>query len=236
MNLESKIQETINNYLASEKIEKQIEKSIDEAVKKAMYNLTGYNGILTNVIERNVKSSLVPMIEKYDYSEFAVKLDTVLTEILKQSTLPTDNILNKFKILNTVIDKKEIDIEDILEEYINCKKDSIDTDDLETDEEGYYYPVECSLTVNDTGYFLNKKSLIFSNGSNEEDIEIPLTKHWKEDDYYIESGLSFDLRNLSCLNDFEVFILNLERSRIKVIGLDKKVIEKEIDVEGNEYH
>ena len=60
----------------------------------------------------------MPFIEKYDMSDYIVKLDTVLTEIVNQTAL-VDNkrLLRNFQYLMTEPQEEEVKLSDLFREY-----------------------------------------------------------------------------------------------------------------------
>lgn len=237
MDLEKRIQDVIKGYLESGEIESKIEGAIDKAIQNALSELTGWNGSLTKIFKNNMNEILIPTIESHDYSQYIIKLDSMLAEVIKQSALPHNDIMDKFKKLNIGYDKKEIKLEDILEEYAKYKAQSIDTDDLEYDEEGYYHPINCNVEVRDLEGVWNLKALVFTTEEEDEDeLIVPLysSRYIENKEYFINSALAYDLRSIASLNDFEIFLLNLERLRVRVTW-ERELGSVEMEVDGNHY-
>ena len=72
---------------------------------------------------------MVPYIEKYDFTEFLPKLDSVLAEIVNSdSCMAEKRILENFKALMLEPEQKEIKVTDLFKAWIKqCAKD-IDVD------------------------------------------------------------------------------------------------------------
>lgn len=95
--------------IISEKIVKGFESAIDAAFRW---------GDLEKVIKERVKTVLVPFIETYNMDDYLVKMDTLLTEIVKQSAL-VDNkeLLEHFQFMMAVPEEKEIKLSELFEQY-----------------------------------------------------------------------------------------------------------------------
>lgn len=82
---------------------------VNEIVKEKFKNALGAAienafrwGDAQKALEKKVKEVMVPYIEKYDFSEYLPKLDSVLTELVNSDTcLGNKRILDNFKDLMT---------------------------------------------------------------------------------------------------------------------------------------
>lgn len=231
--IEERVTETINEFLKSDYIETQVENALKEATKKACDDLTGWNSPISKIIKENVESVMVPIIEQYDYSQFVIKLDVILAEVLKDSIRPSNEIFEKFKKA-TEYTPKVVDIKDILKEYIKYKESDYDLDLIEDEIEDYYdgdiFEIPCSIEVVKSGYLNDKYSLVLKNEYEDDIIEINLRKDLYDNDFMITTDLAYDLRGLSYLSDFEIYLLNLQRNFTKITW-DKAIINDEINLE-----
>jgi len=211
------------NQIVKEKFMKALGSAIEDAFRW---------GDAKKAIESKVKEVMVPYIEKYDFSEYLPKLDTVLTELINSDTcLANKKILENFKDLMTEPEQKEIKVADLFKEWIKwCNKD-IDTDDLEIDyDDGVSYScVECEMRVEE----LDKPSwsscqravITFENEHDEKlNVEIPISKwvwdNGKEEPYTLSISNDVRISSLRRLNDFQVLLLRLERAQTTII-IDK---------------
>ena len=98
-----------------------IEKILREKVEKGFLDAVDSAfrwGELKDAIEKRVKEILVPYVESYDMSAYIVKLDTVLTDIVNQTSLQDNaKILENFQKLMIEPEIEYITLEDIFEEY-----------------------------------------------------------------------------------------------------------------------
>ena len=83
-NLENSIKDCITKELEKGIVEKIITDKLEECIESSLKDLFGWNGAVKKVVEYKVESVIVPYLENYDYSEYILKLDSVLTEVLKQ--------------------------------------------------------------------------------------------------------------------------------------------------------
>lgn len=231
--IEERINETINQFLESDYIENQTQIALEKATKKACDDLAGWNSPISKIIKENIQSVMVPIIERYDYSQYVTKLDVVLAEILKESLNPNNEIFKKFKIA-TKDTPKVVDISDILKEYVKYKESDYDMDYIEDEVEDYYdgdiFEIPCSIEVVKSGYLNDRYSLVLKNDYEDEVIEINLIKNIFDNTFMISTDLAYNLRSLSHLSDFDIYLLNLQRNYSEITW-DKAVIEDQIEVE-----
>lgn len=231
--IEEKINETVNEFLQSDYIETQVESALKDAIKKACDDLTSWNSPINKIINENIKDVMIPIIEKYDYSQYVTKLDVVLAKVLEESLKPNNEILEKF---NKAIKPtpKTVDIKDILKEYMKYEENNFDLDLIEKETEDYYdgdiFEIPCSIEVVRSGYLDDKYSLILRNDYDEDIIEVNLRKSLYDNEFTISTDLAYDLRGLSHLSDFEIYLLNLQRNYTRITW-DKAVIYDEIELE-----
>ena len=99
MNLENNIQNVLNDKLSDGTLESMIEKELEKSMQKVISDLFGPWGDVSDIIKKKVKSVMVPFVENFNYDEYLVKLDTVVTEILNEVTIDNKTILTNFKDL-----------------------------------------------------------------------------------------------------------------------------------------
>ena len=99
MNLENSIKDVISKKLEDGSIEKLVEEQLEKGVSNALSSLFSGYGDVTKVIEKQVKSVMIPYLSQYDYSNYIVKLDSILVDVLKASSLENKKMLENFKDL-----------------------------------------------------------------------------------------------------------------------------------------
>lgn len=176
---------------------------------------------------------LVPLIESYDMSEYIVKLDTVLTEIANSTAL-TENkkILENFKNLMIEPDMKTITVSELFEQYKLYVAKEMDTDgrDVQVDGGVYYEPMEVNFEVieeEDRSWSCFDRAILELSVDEEEQqeklnrtIRLDHYKNGKEG-WDIISEFNPQITSLRYLDDFDIFLLKLQRANVKVI-VDKK--------------
>lgn len=186
-------------------------------------------GDAKDALEKKITEVMVPYIEKYDFSAYLPKLDSVLTELVNSDTcMGNKQILENFKDLMTEPEQKEIKVTDLFKAWIQqCNKD-IDTDNLDIDyDDGVSYScVECEMRVEklDRPSWSNfQRTLItFENEHDEKlNIEIPISKWiWnrgKEEPYTLSISNDVRISSLRRLNEFQILLLRLERAQTEII-------------------
>lgn len=93
---------------------------------------------------------MVPVIEKHNFNQYMVKLDSILTEIVNSTNLADNKrILDNFQSLLKEPEYKEIELSKIFEQYCEHVAKNVDTSNLEAcceDGEPYYEHVTASIT------------------------------------------------------------------------------------------
>ena len=119
--------------LSSEEVEKIVKEKFEKAVADAVERAFSW-GDAKEALKKRITEVMVPYIEKYDFSKYLPKLDTVLTELVNSDNcVGNKQILENFRGLMTEPDKKEIKLTDLFSAWIKqCEKD-IETDGLEID-------------------------------------------------------------------------------------------------------
>ena len=220
-------QESLSSDEANQIVKEKFHKALGDVIEDAFRW-----GDAKDALKKKVTEVMVPYIEKYDFSSYLPKLDSVLTELVNSDTcIGNKQILENFKDLMTEPEQKEIKVTDLFKSWIKqCNKD-IDTDDLDIDyDDGVSYScVECEMRVEK----LDKPSwsscqraiITFKNEHDEKlNIEIPISKWvWssgKEEPYKISISSDVRISSLRMLNPFQVLLLRLERAQTAVI-IDK---------------
>ncbi|MEK3955333.1 hypothetical protein [Psychrobacillus sp. FSL K6-1464] len=242
MNLENNIKDVISKKLEEGFVEKLIAEQLENGVKNALKDLLGSYGEVTKVIEKQIKSVMIPYLEGYDYSEYIVKLDHVMVEVLKSTASENKNILDNFKDLMIPLDKKEINISEVFEEWKKYVAKNVETDDLEIcydDGEPTYYDVTASMSVEEFEKSRYSSSMIrgtvtFTCDEDEKlGFELPVYSwkdiykdKWRIDSGFLENHYIQSLRNLS---DFEIFLMRLKQAGTQII-LNDDYLTDELEV------
>ncbi|TVY09853.1 hypothetical protein [Paenibacillus cremeus] len=227
MTLENSIKDVIAAKLADGVVETLISEQLEKGIKNALDSMFGSYGDVTKIIEKQVKSVMIPYLENYDYSDYIVKLDNVLVEVLKNSSLENKKILGNFKSLIEPQDElKTIKVSELYEKWMKYVAENVKTDDLEInyDEGVSYEPVEVSYNID---YNEDKSWSSFEyavlNFECEHDEEMNFTirlSRWKKDKkegWDIGFDQEHTLKSLRHLNDFEIYLMKLTQNYTKLI-------------------
>lgn len=211
------------NQIVKEKFMKALGSVIEDAFKW---------GDVRNALENKVKEVMVPYIEKYDFSAYLPKLDSVLTELVNSDTcLGNKQILENFKDLMTEPGQKEIKVTDLFEAWIKQGNKNIDTSNLEIchDDGVSYSCVECEMRVKELdkpSWSSRQRAVITFENEHDENlnIEIPISK-WimnggKEEPYTLSVSNDVCISSLRRLNEFQILLLKLERAQTAIV-IDK---------------
>jgi hypothetical protein len=227
MSLESNIKDVISKKLEDGTVEKLIEEQLEKGVKNALENLFRSYGDVTKIIEDKVKSVMIPYLESYDYSDYIVKLDSVLVDVLKSSALENKNLLHNFKELMIVNEKeKEIKVSDLFETWKKYVAANISTDDLEIN-----YDDGISYKYVDVGFEVEKNedrswssfehaTLVFECDKDEEmnfAIRLSHYKNGSDEGWSVHYDNKYDISSLRHLNEFELLLTKLVQNHTKLI-------------------
>lgn len=229
MTLENSIKDVITQKLEDGSVEKIISEQFEEGLKKALDRMFASYGDVTKILEEQLKSVLVPYLEGYDYSEYIVKMDSVLVEILQNTAVDNKKMLENFKELMTPHEEK-IKASDLFNKWMEFVAKNVETDGLEIDYDDYpsYETVQVTMEVEEdedrSWSSFKHATLIFECEHDEKmNFAIRLSKYTggrKDKDYDISYDRTPDIKSLRYLKDFEVYLMALAQSGTQLI-LDK---------------
>nr|DAT34644.1 MAG TPA: hypothetical protein [Caudoviricetes sp.] len=243
MDFEQKIMSVLNEKLNDGTVEKIIEEKLKKGISEALDNVFGYRGEAKKVIESKIQEVMVPVIEKHNFNQYMVKLDSILTEIVNSTNLADNKrILDNFQSLLKEPEYKEIKLSKFFEQYCEHVAKNVDTSNLEAcceDGEPYYEHVTASMEVEheDKGWFKSSFDNCTVKFTCEEDedlnCQIKLYKESKESTWRILRGdYVIDINSLKNVSDFEIFLSVLKRGFVEII-LDTESEEND-DIEPEE--
>lgn len=224
MNLETSIKDVITKKLEDGTVEKLIEEQLEEGINQALSQLLGSYGDVTKLLEKQIKSVMVPYLENRDYSEYIVKLDDVLAEVLQEATLPHQELLRKFKDLMVPETAKEIKVTDLFEMWMKHVGENVETDGLEIDYDDTpsYELVEVTMNIEkedrpDWSSF-EYGSLLFECEHDEKmNFAIHLSRYEKDKEWSMSYRKSPEIRSIRYLSDFEILLMRLDQAGTKLI-------------------
>ncbi|GIN55044.1 MULTISPECIES: hypothetical protein [Bacillus subtilis group] len=233
MNLENSIKDVISKKMQDGTVEKIVEKELVNGVTNAVGNLFRSYGDLTKIIEEKVKSVMIPYLEAYDYSEYIIKLDSVLVEVLKSSALENKRLLENFKELMTEEEPdKTIKLSDIFESWKKQVAKEIETDDLDIDydnDEPTYKNVEVSFEViiheSPSWSSADHATVVFECEHDEKvNAEFRIIR-WKDvngEAWTITYDHPiYNINSLRHLNEFDILLMKIRQNFTKIILDDK---------------
>lgn len=237
-NLENNIKDCIANELEKGVIEKVIAQQLEKCIEKSISDMFSWGGEIKDVIESKIKSVMIPYIEKYDYSQYITKLDSVLVDVLKNTALDNKKLLENFKNLMTSEDiPKVIKLTDIFDKWNEYCKKEIDKNDIEMDYDGGY--INTRFTVEDVSndWSIYKTYMVVFECEEDEDLKLEFSIQAyepKEDTGFTSNYKNVgDLRNLRHLNDFEILMMRISEGYKNII-VDSFEESEEVFVENDE--
>ena len=225
---EQKIADCVNQKLTDGTVEKLIEEKLEKGVADAISELFTYRGKAKEMLVGKFEEVMIPVIEKHDFNQYLTKLDTVLTEIVNNTSI-ADNavILDNFKQLmkNPVDDFSIVPISKIYDEWQNYVSENIDTRKLEIDYDDT--PSYCDATTNmevekdERHWFSSTRDdyIVKFTCDEDEDMncEFKLSGGYSDSRLRIDATtIPMDIHSLRTLSKFEIFIQQLIRSYSKI--------------------
>ena len=240
-NFDEDIKRITDEIIQDGTVEKIIKEKITKGFESAIDCAFSF-GKLRDAVRKRTDEVLVPFIESYDMSEYIVKLDTVLTEIVNSTAL-TDNkrLLANFKSLMTEPERKLITVTELFEEYKKFVAKEMDTDgrNVQVDDGVYYEPMEVELEIieeKDRPWSSFDRAVLELSVA-EEDQQEKLNRsirleHYKngKEGWDIYTEFNPDITSLHYLDDFDVYLFKLQRASVKVI-IDIKYDNDSVDSE-----
>lgn len=239
MTIENAVKSVIAEKLAEGIIERLVAENLEKGINKSLENLLGSYGDVTRVIEAKIKEVMVNQLSSYDYSKYIVKLDHVLTEILKNTSLDNKKILKNFKELMTDSEfPKIVKLSDIFEEYKKYVSENVETNDLEInyDDSPTYENVTVTMEVEheekrswSSSSFKNAKVIFECEKDENVNFEIRLSR-FKENPWDLSLDINDSIRSLRGLSEFEIYLLKLNQST-SGIEIDEEDMSDDVEVE-----
>lgn len=227
MTLEEKIVQTINEKFSDGTIERLISEKLNESIMKALDDVLGYGGKARKLLSSKIDEVMVPAIERHDFNQYLVKLDSILTEIINNTSLADNkSLLESFKELMTEPKLKEIKISEIFKKYCEYVAADVDTDNLEANCEGgdpYYSHVTARMEVererDSWGTYEHCYVKFFCEEDESLNYQIRLFATRGVNDWRIIEGAgdSIDMLSLRNMNQFQVFMCVLNRGFVHIV-------------------
>ncbi|MBG9776091.1 hypothetical protein [Brevibacillus laterosporus] len=244
MTIEENIKDVISKKLEDGMVEKLIEEQLEKGINNALSSLFGSYGDATKVIEQQVKSVIVPYLESYDYSDYIVKLDSVLVDVLKNSALEHKKLLTNFKeLMKPSESEKSLKVTDLYERWMDYAAKNVNTDNLKIDyDDGASYEYidvrfEVDYNENRNWDIYEYAVLSFECEQDEEmNFSIRLSR-WKERSdmgWSMNFDTVHELSSLRHLKEFEIQLMKLAQNHTKIIldkDCDQDVIQPEAEPE-----
>lgn len=217
MNLENVIKGVIEQKLTDGTVENLVAKNFEGGINEALRSLFRSYGDITKVIEIKLKEVMVPYIEGHDFSEYLVKLDSVLMELAKGALPENKLMLENFRTLMTPA-PETIKVSELFSEWLEYAKENIETEglDVDYDDEPTYEYTGVSLTFEQfeqsSWSISHRGELVFASDHDEEiNISIPLRK-WEDDSdkkWKIDVLKPLDIQSLRYADEFQVYLHSL---------------------------
>lgn len=233
-NLENSIKDCITNEIEKGIIEKVIADQLEKCIEKSVSDMFSWGGEVKKVVEEKIKSVMIPYLESYDYSQYIVKLDSVLTDVLKATALENKTILTNFKELITET-PKEVKMSDILEEWAKHCERNVDKDKIDMDYEGGYVTATLDTEEVSSSWSDFQRVIVRLECDEDEELkcEFEISK-WKgrRENFTMDKKALHEISSLRNLSEFDVFLLKVSQGYNNIIlDIENDSLEKFIEYE-----
>lgn len=223
--------EVLSDGTIDEIIRTKIIKGFENAIEDAFRW-----GDLEKAIKERVKTVLVPFIETYNMDDYLVKMDTLLTEIVRQSAL-VDNkeLLEHFQFMMAVPEEKEIKLSNLFEEYKQFVARNMDASGRDVSCESgepEYEPIDVSFCFEEEESrrwsSFRYATVDFTVDEEEQQDELNRTirlsryKNDKKEGWEIGTDTHTDIYSLRHMDKFDLLMEKLQRADVRVIIDDEE--------------
>jgi len=237
MSIENSIKDVITAKIDEGIIEKLVAENLEKGINKSLENLLGSYGDVTKIIEKKIKEVMSKQLEAFDYSEYVTKLDYVLIEILKNTSLDHKKILENFKVLMVNQEfPKMVKVSDIFEQFKKYVAKDVDTSELEvnTDDTPCYEYVSVTMEVEHEDKrpwsdFQNVNIVFKCEKDEKLNFEIRLSK-FQSFSWHLHVNIDSSIKSLRNLDEFKIYLLKLSQSGAS-IEIDTEDMEDEVEPE-----
>lgn len=233
-NLENSIKDCITNEIEKGIIEKVIADQLEKCIEKSVSDMFSWGGEVKKVVEEKIKSVMIPYLESYDYSQYIVKLDSVLTDVLKATALENKTILTNFKELITET-LKGVKMSDILEEWAKHCERNVDKDKIDMDYEGGYVTATLDTEEVSSSWSDFQRVIVRLECDEDEELkcEFEISK-WegRRENFTMDKKALHEISSLRNLSEFDVFLLKVSQGYNNIIlDIENDSLEKFIEYE-----
>lgn len=221
-NLEKNLYEEFQNQLESGVIEKVIKEKFEQCVGEVIESTFRW-GNTKKKLEEKIESAMVDYIERNDFKEYVVKLDSVLTEVVKNASIDNQKLLTNFQHLMTPPEIKQIKASELYEKWCKYVSEKVDTDGLDVnyDDGVSYEPVEVSMEVEfEEGKAWSSfeyATLRFECEHDEKlNFEIRLNRWNKKETWDMSFRTDSDISSLRYLDGFAIYLMRLDQAFVKI--------------------
>lgn len=243
MNIEDCIKGEITKKLEDGTVERMVSEQFENSISLAVNGLLSNHGDVTKMLQKKIKEVMIPYVESYDYSDYIVKLDAVMVEVLKSATVDNRKLLENFKNLmdkEGLDGKKTIKLSEIWDRWKKYVAEKVETSELEVlceDGEPEYEAVEVNMEVEEgegRSWSIFKFYAVYFECEHDEKLNVQLNiSKWeekKENAWSLEYKNADNISSIRNLNDFEIFLMKLSQSNVK-IEIDTNYKSEEITPE-----
>lgn len=240
MDIEKEISGAIEKKLNDGTIEQIIAEKFEECISNTAESLFRTYGDIGKLISVKLKEILLPAIERHDFSDYLVKLDSILSEIVNATALQDNKkILENFKELMIEEERKYIKISELFELYCKYVAEHVETTGLDVvyEDDVHYESVRVGIVIEKKEFksLTSEHATITFACDEDEDLNCSARLYRfpridKKDYWDIRADGEINIKSLRYMNEFLVFINKISRSGCQ-IEIDKWEFEEYVQPE-----
>lgn len=221
--------------LESGEIESIFREKIKKGFENAIEQAFSWGGLKNNIADK-IKEPLVPYIANLDMEAYLPKLDTLLSELVRQTDLSeSSKLIETFGFLMNTEKNQTLTLESLFAKYNEYVADECDCDDLEVsfdDGPHYEYVTTHALVERSrSGFMSSFEHAILSFYTDDQEelvVQIPISRWNKEDFWMLSPTTNRLVSDLAHSNSFDVLLAALAHNGARLV-IESDELEEEVE-------
>lgn len=226
------IKKIYDDKLSDGTFEKIVSENFEKMVNDACKDLFTWNGPIKKQMEEKIKGVMSGVLEGTDFSTYVVKLQDVINESLKNTSLEDyKEVAKSVKSIcgvNEIEYRQKVSVSEMFKNYVEYLQEEFvesdfDDDEISSEEGTKNAYLECYVNVEDVddeeekGYFYKKRDrkVVTLNHDKEDDHPDTVIQFHLEKDYSgnwnVRIDKNFKITDLRYLPNFITYLINLEQ-------------------------
>lgn len=212
MNLEHIIKQSMEEKMKDGIVEKMVSEQLEKTIQSVVADLLGNYGEITTAVKKNIKKTMIPTIEEYDYSSFVPKLDELLVGLIKESTGEHRKLLENFNLYTSTEAVKEISVEQIFDKWCQSIRPVVEGEETFWSDGLEMTTVICNWSIEEIekpSWSETKEYNVFFECAedNQTNLEFKIVQYGLSSNCYIKNVENVSFHSLRVLGELEVELM-----------------------------